>query len=361
MIRNLLSRLFFSLLLLLHLNAEKTLHPSIPVIDMQLLESSDTKGRFIQEFTDALHHIGFCAIINTGFDMETLDQGYTHCKSFFKSPKEQKMELFAPHLNGQRGVFFSENAQGNRQVDLKEFLHIGRTKNLWPKWMDLKTPLEKLIVHLDQHSEKLQEALSIFMGQQPDFLANMTSNGACLLRALYYPKTLHPTQFWAAEHTDIDLFTILPKATEKGLQVLYQGEWIDVRVPKNAFIINCGDMLENMSNGYFKSSVHRVVSQPGKERFSIVYFIHPKDEDRLDPLPLCIHMTGKTRRFPNANRLEMLSHRLVEIGLASDELKAFDAQSGYMERIQELVNLGVASEPVKKTYQVWQQMQTKNH
>jgi len=360
MIRSLQAKLFFSCFLLFNLNAREPFHPSIPVIDMQLFESEETKGRFIQEFTDALHNIGFCAIINTGFDMETLEKGYCGCKSFFQSPKNQKNELFAPHLNGQRGVIFSENAQGNRQTDLKEFLHIGRTNNLWPSWMDLKTPLEKLIVHLDQHSEKLQEALSLKMGKEATFLTQMTKDGACLLRALHYPKNPNPDQFWAAEHTDIDLFTILPKATEKGLQILSQGEWIDVRVPKDAFIINCGDMLENLSNGYFKSSVHRVVSQPNKERYSIVYFVHPKDKDRLDPKPGCIALTGNIQRFPNTNRLEMLAHRLVEIGLASKELAAFDAQSGYIERIQDLVNEGVASPPVLKTYQVYQKMKEKN-
>lgn len=119
-------------------------------------------------------------------------------------------------------------------------------------------------------------------------------------------------------------------------------------------------MLENLSNGYFKSSVHRVVSQPNKERYSIVYFVHPKDEDRLDPLPGCIALTGDIQRFPNANRLEMLAHRLVEIGLASKELTAFDAQSGYIERIQELVDKGIASPPVLKTLHVYQKIKDKN-
>ena len=331
---------------------------SIPVIDMRLYENPETRAQFSQEFTQALHEIGFCALTNTGFDSEALEKSYQASIEFFKSPREKKMELHFPELNGQRGLVIKENAQGKKSLDFKEFLHFGKKKNFWPVWMDLKTPMKNLIRHLDKHSEKLQHILSLFMGQKENFLLEMTDDGDCVLRALYYPKNPLPEQFWAAAHTDIDLFTILPMSTEKGLEILHKGEWVQVKVPKDAFIINCGDMLENMSNGYFKSSVHRVVSQPGKERFSIVYFVHPRNTDRVDPLFPCIELTGGIKRFPDACHLEMLAHRLVEIGLASEELKFFDANSGYLQRVEDLVLQGTASDAVKKTYETWQKIQS---
>jgi isopenicillin N synthase-like dioxygenase len=219
--------------------------------------------------------------------------------------------------------------------------------------MDLETPMIDLIDHLDAYSCKLQLALSQFMGQNDDYLENMTQDGACLLRALYYPKNPKPGQFWAAEHTDIDLFTILPMATEEGLQILRDGKWIDVKVPPNAFIINGGDMLENLSNGFFKSSVHRVISKPNVERFSIVYFVHPRFTDSLNPLDYCVELTGGIKKFPDATHLEMLSHRLVEIGIASNDLIEFDKNSGYIDRVNALVEKGTASDAVIKTYNVW--------
>jgi isopenicillin N synthase-like dioxygenase len=337
--------------------SESDFHASIPVIDMKLYDDQETREEFILRFAEALHEIGFCAIINSGVDEEILENGYTASQKFFKSPKEKKLEIHAPHLNGQRGIVFSENAQGEALVDHKEFIHIGKSDNLWPTWMDLEHPMLDFISHLEVYSNKLQSALSLFMGQDENYLQDMTEGGTSLLRALYYPKNPSPGQFWAAEHTDIDLFTILPMATEEGLQLLHNGNWIDIKVPPHAFIINCGDMLENISNGYFKSSVHRVISKPNLERFSIVYFVHPKYTDRLDPLDYCINLTGGIRRFPYTSHLEMLAHRLVEIGIASDDLIAFDKDSGYIDRIESLVNKGIASDPVLKTYQVWKQRQ----
>lgn len=332
-------------------------HSSIPVVDMALYEREESRQQFIEEFTAALHDIGFCAIVNTGLDEMALDEGYKASIAFFSEPLSKKVEIHRPELNGQRGLVLSENAQGHTAKDIKEFFHMGYENNLWPSWMNLQGPMEKLMQTLDEHSFKLQKALSIFMGQEEDFLKTMTQNGDSVVRALHYPQNPNPALFWAAEHTDIDLFTILPMSTEKGLQVLHNGEWIDVQVPSGAFIINCGDMLENISNGYFKSSVHRVVSQKDKERFSIVYFVHPRDEDSTSPLSYCIEKTGGVQRFPSCNHLEMLAHRLVEIGIASDRLKEYDASSGYMDRVQELVDKKIASPAVQKTYAVWQSMQ----
>ena len=112
-----------------------------------------------------------------------------------------------------------------------------------------------------------------------------------------------------------------------------QGEWIDIRVPEGAFIINGGDMLENITNGEFRSGLHRVISKDdGYERYSIVYFVHPRANDRLDPLAGCIDRTGGVRRYSNATRLELLEERLVDLGLASPAMMQHLADSGLMER-----------------------------
>jgi hypothetical protein len=170
----------------------------------------------------------------------------------------------------------------------------------------------------------------------------MTQDGECLLRAIHYPSNPPDDRLWAAAHTDIDLFTILPRATAEGLQVLNkQGEWIDVRVPEGAFIVNGGDMLENLTNGFFRSSVHRVVANGNNhERYSMVIFIHPKAADRLDPLPQCIEQTGGMRKYAHATRWELLEERLADLGLASPEMLEHLATCGIMER---LIEVGRAS------------------
>jgi hypothetical protein len=143
-------------------------------------------------------------------------------------------------------------------------------------------------------------------------------------------------------------------ATEEGLQVFHNGQWIDVRVPEKAFIINGGDKLQNLTNGYFKSSLHQVVAKPNLERYSIVYFVHPRDDDSVSPTSNAIAMTGGVQRFPEATSLELLACRLRELGLASPSMLQFEKDSGILERIKTLVDQGTAAPSVKITYELSQ-------
>src|SRR5690606_27127120 len=136
---------------------------------------------------------------------------------------------------------------------------------------------------------------------------------------------------------DIDLFTILPRATAEGLQLQNaNGEWIDVVVPDNAIIINAGDMLQNITNGLYKSARHRVINKnPSSERYSMVAFIHPRPSDRMDPLPNYIAAVG-SRKFGNLTAQELLFERLIELGIHSPALLEQFAKSGAPERLLEV-------------------------
>lgn len=207
----------------------------------------------------------------------------------------------------------------------------------------MQEPLSALFDALEVCKIPLEQAICEAIGQPTDFLTQMTQDGECLLRSIHYPANPPEDRLWAAAHTDIDLFTILPRATAEGLQVLNKdGVWIDVRVPENAFIVNGGDMLENLTNGLFKSSQHRVVANgKNSERYSMVIFIHPKAADRLDPLAECIEQTGGIRKYAKATRWELLEERLADLGLASPSMLEHLATCGIMERLIEVKRASV--------------------
>lgn len=334
-------------------SSEPSLPPTIPVVDLREFHNPATRDKFVREVAKASHEVGFFAVIHPEIDMFTLNEAYDSCVEFFSSPLELKDSLTAPHLNGQRGYVRTEIAQGNSVLDYKEFCHIGKKDNIWPNWMDYQTPMEKLVASLDANAEILDRVFALALGLDEEYFLEMTRTGECLLRPIHYPKNPAPGYVWAAKHTDIDFFTILPMATEEGLQLLHNDEWIDVRVPPNSFIVNCGDKLQNLSNGYFKSGWHQVMAKPDVERYSIVYFVHPRDNDAMDPIPEAIALTGGEKNYPNATSFELLATRLREINLASPELLQFERTCGIMDRIKELVESGKAAEPVKLTYSIW--------
>lgn len=349
----------------------------IPVVDMQDFYNDDKRDEFLDTLYDALTTVGFFAVRHTGVDSHVIQNAYGQAQTFFKRDSDYKALCFNKEMKGQRGFVPSERAKGFAFKDIKEFYHIGREtgmpRNIWPDQDGFKSSMVTLYDELEQYVIPLQEAIIETINRKAstkipvNYLNQNTKHGDSLLRALYYPaltdeqaQNLKEPIFWAAPHTDIDLLAILPYATEKGLQVEVNGQWLTVIVPDDAFIVNAGDMLENLTNGLFVSARHRVMAlEPNKERFSMVLFVHPTDETRLDPIPACIELTGGVQTYAPGTRQEFLWERLLELNIAPGLLEPY-SKTGHTERqlqfgrespqvVEMLVNNGLASPEILET------------
>ncbi|WP_020134226.1 2OG-Fe(II) oxygenase family protein [Streptomyces sp. 351MFTsu5.1] len=105
----------------------------------------------------------------------------------------------------------------------------------------------------------------------------------------YLPATGEetPDSLRGLSHTDLNLITVLPAPREPGLQVRDSaGEWHDVPCDAGAFVINAGEMLEQITGGYYRATEHRVRfpagGDGGRSRFSMPMFLHPAGDIRLN-------------------------------------------------------------------------------
>ncbi|XP_011069426.1 1-aminocyclopropane-1-carboxylate oxidase 5-like, partial [Sesamum indicum] len=103
----------------------------------------------------------------------------------------------------------------------------------------------------------------------------------------HYPPCPHPEKVNALRaHTDAGGVVLLFQDDEvKGLQMLKDGVWTDVQPLKNAIVINTGDQIEVLSNGRYKSILHRVVPQTDGQRRSIASFYNPSLKATIQPAP----------------------------------------------------------------------------
>jgi isopenicillin N synthase-like dioxygenase len=179
----------------------------------------------------------------------------------------------------------------------------------------------------DALAKVLMKFIAISMNKAEDFFQDKDGQkGYSLLRGIHYPAGREPVDddelvmvggnaagMCASKHTDINMITLL-LAKEPGLQLWHQGEWMPITIEDpNLIIVNCGDMLENLTNGRYVSGLHRVVCAPNKERFSIPFFFHVHDDFDISPLPQFgkpkpEHMTHRTAKA-------FLEYRLKQIGL----------------------------------------------
>lgn len=201
-----------------------------------------------------------------------------------------------------------------------------------------------LFEQLKMTSQPILKAISLLLGKEESFLTEMTAAGENLMRALHYPPAPKDS-IRASEHTDIDLMTILPYASEEGLEVEIEGKWVPVNVPPNALVVNVGDMLEAFSNGVWTSCNHRVKStKDDTPRESIVFFIHPNDKTTIHPL-------GKeVPQYPTGTRLDYLFLRLFSLGLLKEELQTKVMTGSFIGRIESMVKAEDASKAVKRWY-----------
>jgi len=129
---------------------------------------------------------------------------------------------------------------------------------------------------------------------------------------------IHPASLRSAPHEDINLITLLCEATADGLELLHRdGTWRAIQALPGQIIVDSGDMLQQLTNGLLKSTSHRVTNPTNNRsrRFSMPFFVHPRAEVDLSPLPQCVAKTGE-QSFSSITAGVYLQQRLKEIGLA---------------------------------------------
>lgn len=242
-----------------------------------------------ERFTRSLRETGFGVVVNHPLPQQLVEDIYAEWLEFFDSDAKRKYRFTPEAQDGWFGPDVSETAKGNSMRDLKEFFHV-YPWGQYPSEVSLKA-LEFAAIAKDIANTLLGwvEACT-----PPEISARFTvplsqmmeGSTRSLLRILRYPPLTGDEPVGAvraAAHGDINLLTVLPASNEPGLQVLdLDGNWHDVPCDFGSIAVNCGDMLELASGGYYPSTTHRVINPTGdaatRSRVSMPMFLHPADD-----------------------------------------------------------------------------------
>jgi isopenicillin N synthase-like dioxygenase len=254
----------------------------LPIVDFQ----SPTAP---QDFCSSLHETGFGVLRNHPLQQSLVEGIYAEWLAFFKTEAKHQYAQDPVKLDGYFSPSVSETAKNHTLKDLKEFFHIYP----WGRY-----PAEVSDAARRYHAAGSALAATLLGWVEDNSPAEVKARYSMplpkmiegsdhtLLRVLHYPP-LHGDEeagaVRAAAHGDINLLTILPAATEPGLQVLGKDNaWHDVPCDFGLLIVNIGDMLEEASGKYYPSTVHRVLNPTGdsakKSRISLPLFLHPRRE-----------------------------------------------------------------------------------
>jgi isopenicillin N synthase-like dioxygenase len=261
------------------------MNTTLPIVDFTAPDAP-------AKFCESLHQTGFGVLKNHPLPSDMVHGIYAEWLAFFQSGDAKKYPWDPVKLDGHFSTAVSETAKGNQVKDFKEFFHIfpwGRypaeVSDAARRYYDLGKNLAATLLKWveDNSPADIRAKYSVPLASMIDDCEET------LLRVLHYPPLTGEQQsgsIRAAAHTDINLLTILPAATEPGLQVKGRdGQWIDAPSDFGLLIVNIGDMLEEASGQYYPSTQHRVLNPVGeaakKSRVSLPLFLHPRREIKL--------------------------------------------------------------------------------
>jgi isopenicillin N synthase-like dioxygenase len=264
------------------------------------------------QFATSLRETGFAVLSHHPVPATLISDTFAEWSDFFAG-SEKSQYTYDPKTQAGYFPFKTENAKGYSQKDLKEFFHLypqtalpkGMSPLTWTMFREMSTLAGELLSWVQEYTPtSIRDQYSMPL---PEMIKDSQQ---ILLRILHYPPLQGveaPGEVRAAAHEDINLITLLPAATAPGLQVkAATGEWLDVPCDPGSIVINAGDMLQEASQQFFKSTTHQVVNPVGegasKSRYSMPLFLHPRPDVRLSP---------------NYLAHEYLNQRLREIGLKS--------------------------------------------
>lgn len=264
-----------------------------------------------KKFTESLHNTGFGVLTNHPLSQTRLETIYKEWYEFFLTEAKNKYQFDPSLMDGYFSPKISETAKGNTKRDLKEFYHIypqGRypaevSDAAHQYYQEGSALAAKLLAWVEEYTPA--DIKAKYSMPLPEMI---TGSDHTLLRVLHYPPLVgdeEPGSVRAAAHGDINLLTLLPAATQAGLQVLGKDEaWHDVPCDFGMLIVNIGDMLDEASEGYYPSTIHRVLNPTGedakKSRISLPLFLHPRPDVKLSER----HTAGT-----------YLTERLIELGM----------------------------------------------
>ncbi|XP_062233474.1 protein SRG1-like [Phragmites australis] len=267
---------------------------AFPTVDVQrLAESGDAEEA--AKLRSALESWGLFAVTGHGMPEAVLDGIRDAAREFFHLPSEEKLK----HANQTDGGEFLNEGYGIDRVDTDEqildwcdrlYLQVqpedARQLRFWPNHPpSLAALLHEYTLRSEQVAKQVLKAMAKTLGFGEElFVGYVGERVATYARFTYYPPCPRPDLVYGLKpHTDNSVVTVLLlDRYVGGLQVLKDGQWVDVPVLGQDLLVIVGDEMEIMSNAVFRAPTHRVVTSD-RERISLVLFYQPEPHKDLEP------------------------------------------------------------------------------
>ncbi|KAL5840024.1 hypothetical protein ACOSQ4_012632 [Xanthoceras sorbifolium] len=306
-----------------------------PLIDLEKFARGDDRAKAAELVRKACISHGFFQVINHGVDASLIQAAHEELDAIFKLPFDKKLSIRKPgSLAGYSGghahryasklpwketfsFIYHENSSEAIVVDyFKSVLGQDFERKGWV--------YQKYCEALKKVSRVIFELLALSLGVEDGLhFQKYFEDGSSILRCNYYPQCNNPGQaLGTGPHYDPTSLTILHQDQVGGLEVFVDEKWQTVRPRADALVINIGDTFMALSNGNFKSCLHRAVVNSETVRKSFAFFVSPKEDKVVKPPEDLVSRDG-SRKYPDFTWSDLLEFTQKHHRADTGTLKSF--------------------------------------
>ncbi|KAK1321877.1 Gibberellin 20 oxidase 1-B [Acorus calamus] len=267
----------------------------VPLIDISGFLSGDPQSTLeaTRLISQACEKHGFFQVVNHGVDPGLIEEAHKLIDSFFSLPLPEKQR--AQRVTGEScGYASSFTGRFTSRLPWKETLSFRFcsptsvqdyfVRTLGPDYLRYGEAYQKYCEAMSELSLKIMELLGMSLGVGRAQFREFFESNDSIMRLNYYPPCQDPSlALGTGPHCDPTSLTILHQDDVGGLQVFSDGNWRTITPISNAFVVNIGDTFMALSNGRFKSCLHRAVVNSACARRSLAFFLCPETERVVTP------------------------------------------------------------------------------
>ncbi|CAM0912901.1 unnamed protein product [Alopecurus aequalis] len=262
---------------------------SVPVVDLSAAATTTDGVRRACAEWGAFH------VVNHGVPQGLLDAMRDAGLAFFRAPMAEKLRFGCDPARGAAAEGYGSRMLANDDsvLDWRDYFDhhtLPESRRDPARWPDFVPGYRDTVVRYSNSmkflAERLLGIISESLNLLPSYLQEAVGEAHQNITISYYSPCPQPDLALGLQsHSDFGAITLLIQDDVGGLEVLKDGMWLPVPPLPDAILVILSDQTEIITNGRYKSAVHRAVVNAECARLSIATFYDPSKSQKICTAP----------------------------------------------------------------------------
>ncbi|KAG8087622.1 hypothetical protein GUJ93_ZPchr0010g9537 [Zizania palustris] len=295
----------------------------LPVVDLSRLRIPSERAAVLRTLDAACRDYGFFQVVNHGVDGELVSSMLDVARRFFALPFEVRKRYMSPDVRAPVRYGTSFNQVNDAVLCWRDFLKLVcmPLAAVVPSWPDAPVDLRGVASGYAEANQRLfmeimEAALeALGLGVSGASVLEDLAVGSQMMTVNCYPECPQPElTLGMPPHSDYGFLTLVLQDEVEGLQVMHSGDWLTVEPLPGSFVVNVGDHLEILSNGRYRSVLHRVRVNGRRPRVSVASFHSVAAERAVGPAAELVDDEHNPRRYMDTDFATFLAYLASAVG-----------------------------------------------